>query len=373
MSAMFPLFGSLKDLVKLQHITTDNVVFRLHYQATVVFLCAFGIALSTRQFLGDPIHCTLPADEIKEAIIDSYCWIHSTFTLPGTVGLPIDTQVAYPGVDNYKPGDDTQYHAYYQWVCFVLIVQAAMFYIPRWLWSNWEGGKIEHLMLDLDKPMAEDSAKLKSRNKLCEYLYNSIGYQNSYAFKYFFCEILNFINVIGQIYFVNRFLDGQFTSYGADVIAFTEQDQEYRDDPMIKVFPRVTKCTFRRFGPSGDIQRHDSLCVLPLNIINEKIYVFLWFWFVILAILSTVALIYRLVILLLPKVRYAILKSRVKPADQDKLRDILRRTYIGDWFVLFMLGKNMDQMNFKEIVNKLHKKMVEDLKGDDEKTSTSMA
>jgi hypothetical protein len=27
-------------------------------------------------------------------------------------------------------------------------------------------------------------------------------------------------------------------------------------------------------------------CVLPINIINEKIYVFLWFWFIILSALT---------------------------------------------------------------------------------------
>ena len=57
---------------------------------------------------------------------------------------------------------------------------------------------------------------------------------------------------------------------------------------MSRVFPRVTKCTFRKYGPSGTIQRHDAQCVLPINIINEKIYVFLYFWFMVLAILTII-------------------------------------------------------------------------------------
>ena len=48
----------------------------------------------------------------------------------------------------------------------------------------------------------------------------------------------------------------------------------------------MTKCTFHKFGPSGTVQAFDGLCVLPLNIINEKIYVFLWFWFVTLAFIT---------------------------------------------------------------------------------------
>ena len=25
------------------------------------------------------------------------------------------------------------------------------------------------------------------------------------------------------------------------------------------------------------VQKHDALCMLPINVVNEKIYVFLWF------------------------------------------------------------------------------------------------
>lgn len=47
---------------------------------------------------------------------------------------------------------------------------------------------------------------------------------------------------------------------------------------MDRVFPKVAKCTFHMSGASGSLETHDGLCVLPLNIFNEKIYIFLWFW-----------------------------------------------------------------------------------------------
>ncbi len=34
---------------------------------------------------------------------------------------------------------------------------------------------------------------------------------------------------------------------------------------------QVTKCSFQKFGASGTIERLDGLCVLPINIINEKV------------------------------------------------------------------------------------------------------
>ena len=68
---------------------------------------------------------------------------------------------------------------------------------------------------------------------------------------------------------MDRFFDGAFLTFGLEVIAFAEQDQEDRLDPLIYVFPRMTKCTFHKFGTSGEVEKHDALCLLPLNIVNE--------------------------------------------------------------------------------------------------------
>ena len=47
-----------------------------------------------------------------------------------------------------------------------------------------------------------------------------------------------------------------------------------------QVFPRLTKCTFYRFGAGGSLERFDALCVLSINVVNDKIYLTVWFWYI---------------------------------------------------------------------------------------------
>merc|ERR1712203_73650 len=138
----------------------------------------------------------------------------------------------------------------------------------------------------MNVPIVDSDTKKERIQILIDYFTDTRHNHNSYTFRFYLCEMLNFINVVGQIFFMDFFLGGEFTTYGTDVIAMTERQQEDRDDPMSRVFPKVTKCTFHKFGPSGTVEKFDGLCVLPLNIINEKIYVFLWFWFVLLSLLT---------------------------------------------------------------------------------------
>lgn len=114
-----------------------------------------------------------------------------------------------------------------------------------------------------------------------------------YAIRYWACECLCLVNIIVQLYLMNLFFAGEFLTYGFRVMSFSEENQDDRVDPMIYVFPRVTKCTFHKYGASGTIQTHDSLCVLPLNIVNEKTYIFIWFWYMVLAQMLALLVIFR--------------------------------------------------------------------------------
>ena len=65
--------------------------------------------------------------------------------------------------------------------------------------------------------------------------------RGTYFMKFVFCEVLNLVNVLGQIYFTDLFLGFQFTQFGRDVLSQSELDLNTREDPMHRVFPKVAK------------------------------------------------------------------------------------------------------------------------------------
>lgn len=185
--------------------------------------------------------------------------------------------------------DEIKFHKYYQWVCIVLFFQATLFYIPGYLWLSREGKRMSALTLNLNSSIVNMEYAGDKMKIISKYFEDNFWRHNSYAWRFFICEILNFSNVFGQIYFMNFFWMMNFFHYGINVFKAIHQQPEIRDDPMSRIFPKVTKCSSHKYGPSGTLQKLDGLCVLSLNIINEKIYVLLWLWFFILGILSSLS------------------------------------------------------------------------------------
>jgi hypothetical protein len=80
---------------------------------------------------------------------------------------------------------------------------------------------------------------------------------------------------------------------------------------------------------TGTIQKHDALCILALNILNEKIFIFLWFWFIFLSVLSGLALLYSTVIVVLPSIRETILKRRFRFGTPTGVSSFVDKTQVG--------------------------------------------
>ena len=81
---------------------------------------------------------------------------------------------------------------------YSFLLQAILFYIPRWLWKNWEAGKIQALMMDLDLGIISEAEKRSKKKLLLDYLYANLKNHNFWAYRYFFCELLSLANVIGE-------------------------------------------------------------------------------------------------------------------------------------------------------------------------------
>ncbi|KAL5236809.1 hypothetical protein ACI65C_004219 [Semiaphis heraclei] len=349
---MIDVFGSVRGLLKLDIVCIDNNIFRLHYKITVIMLVIFSLIVTTHQYVGDPIDCLVVG--VPTHIMNSYCWTHSTLIVDRKVRGRIGKYAVQPGVGPYLEGQDVvNYQKYYQWVCFVLFFQAVCFYIPRYVWKTFEGGRIRVLVSDLNDVMVDKERKSNSINQLVEYFTVNLHMHNLYAIWFFTCEVLNFVNVVGQMLFLNYFFEDEFRTYGLDAFRFVVMDPKERGDPMSRIFPKVTKCTFEKYGTSGTIQKFDGLCLLPLNVVNEKIYVFLWFWFLFIAVVSGFNLVYRTAVVISSKFRLLLLRKESHLSPWNELITINEKFKIGDWFILYQIGKNCEPGIFKDLVTNL--------------------
>ena len=204
---------------------------------------------------------------------------------------------------------------YYQWSPFILLIMALCFYFPRMIWrslNNKSGLDIERLVAEAMK--REQYESIEERNKIINYIANSIrlyieNRYNSltkipyhpkrslqrfcYTFTFWrhrhlssyivllftFVKFLFLFNSLIQIFLLNAFLGNDYHLFGFEIIGRLLRGLDWGES---KRFPRVTLCDFH-IREIGITHRYTVQCVLPINLFNEKIFLILWFWILLLA------------------------------------------------------------------------------------------
>ena len=141
-------------------------------------------------------------------------------------------------------------------------------------------------------------------------------------------DLLNLVNLILNILFLHWYLRGHFVDYGIEFISYQMEEiklpginrlipQKIKlfftcsgDDPFNLIFPKMTKCSLDMFGPSGSIINYDGLCVLPVNVLNEKIFLIIWTIFIPLLILSVIEQVVWLVFIVNPAIRLILSRQK---------------------------------------------------------------
>ena len=125
--------------------STESSINRLHYRLTSFFLLTFAVVITYLEYI-EKISCLRsPKSKIAVGTINTYCFIQSTFTLPKHFKINYGEEALLGvGTHNTKV-DEIKYHAYYQWVPFVLVLQSMMFYLPHHILKIWDGDKIKKI------------------------------------------------------------------------------------------------------------------------------------------------------------------------------------------------------------------------------------
>jgi len=108
---------------------------------------------------------------------------------------------------------------------------------------------------------------------------------------FLFSKLTYIVNVLGQLFVLNEVLSTRFSTFGVDMLSNLVSESDWTEDSYV-AFPRVTLCDFKIRGQDlGNVQTYTVQCVLPINLYNEKIYMFLWFWMIAVALASVVSFI----------------------------------------------------------------------------------
>ncbi|XP_053674606.1 innexin inx4-like [Anopheles nili] len=354
---MLEFVRPLQNILRIKPVNSTDLVWRLHCRVTVCLLLFATLLLSARQYFGNPIDCVTGPGVVSGSTMNDFCWIMGTyissdpnFVLESTDLVKINAKIGH------IPESERSYQKYYQWVVFILALQACLFTLPNILWKAWEGGRLQALCDGLTTPIVPEQWNQSRKKDLVAYLVAECPQlYRTYLMRYCFCMVLNFGNVVLNIFLLNTIFSGFWMNYHPAVKALLSFDFPSWNRYNSQVFPKLAKCDFHFVGPSGSKQNRDGLCLLPLNVVNEKIFAFIWLWFLALMVLSALNLLYWIVLLCSKNFRIWVLTSQVQPMRSTDVTWALKDRGIGKWFLLLQLCRNLNPIAGRELLMSMAK------------------
>ena len=375
MSILFEAVEPMAQVVHHFNRFDEDGVDRLNHKYSTIIFCILAIVVTTNQYVGEIIKCWAPA-QFPDSWVEytnSICWISNTYYIPmselNIIKAPRKEIV------------------YYQWVPLVLFLQAFMFYLPSVHWSVLN----RSIGMDINKVVTTlrqlEHINPESRDKVTKFLIKHIDrslkytreirqgtcarfkqrmaqcgcfcgkrYGNFLITVYLVTKMLYLGDAIIQLYMMNYFLGTDYLFYGVDVLRDLSSTGDYRES---KRFPRVTLCDFLVRSMARN-QPHTVQCTLPVNLFNEKIFIFVWFWLVMLAFLNLLSLVYWLWIAFTTNRRgyiktYLKVFERYKKHEDHSKLNAFSNTYLRQdgHFLLRMVGKNTNEVVVSELVTAL--------------------
>nr|CDS27457.2 innexin unc 9 [Hymenolepis microstoma] len=310
----------------------EDFADKFNFIFTVVVLSLCTVIITAKSYLLKPIACYISTEVGGTNLlnyVENYCWVQGTIPISYSNKMPSNDE-EWADLENVKI-------LYYQWVPFVLGLQCCLFYVPRLIWQaicyNRTGTDLENLVSQAMTAMHADEksrkgaientaaaiedllfqcqkrAQLSKRstfdggrsgtdsegeNMLVRsngsHIRKNMGAQaanlrlmskrrgNYIVISYLIIKILYLVNGLGQMFLMQHFLGFNSTTspvFGLSVLRNIINGQDWQ---MTQIFPRVGFCYAELKILGVRVNGVTAQCALPVNMLNEKLYIFLWWW-----------------------------------------------------------------------------------------------
>lgn len=383
----------------------DNYIDRMSYYYTNMFLLFYAMLSVSEEWFKFPVKCFCPVTFTPEEVVyaNHVCWIEKMYFVPWNRTIPSDYDIRQLEMQIQ----------YYQYVPVTCLMLAFLFYFPRLVWkqcTNSSGLKLKRLIdmalsyqledantLQLNElkyqyglittdPYSEERRKdivktlteyidlycmkaepfragilPKLRERFGTLCYLGVGrhYGNFFPALQMGVRALYFLNAFGQLCFLNAFIGNDFAFYGYEVLKrFFEGEEHYIGTSR---FPIVTLCDLE-IRRMFTFYRYTIQCVVPINIFNEKFFLFLWCWLVVLSLLSVVNLFVTFGLFVTPHWNLSFLKKYLAMNDiysrgDKSMRIPIRRFYNhlkqDGVFILRLLAQTTNTVVVSEVIREL--------------------
>uniref|UniRef100_A0A914YSG1 Innexin n=1 Tax=Panagrolaimus superbus TaxID=310955 RepID=A0A914YSG1_9BILA len=193
--------------------------------------------------------------------------------------------------------------SYYRWVPLILLCQGCSFYLINILWEFLIKKSVincEEIVNYAQECNLKDKNRETKLSNISQHIFDLFQYEfpanpkfynNGYCMATFYLifKFLNLINCCLNLWLLESFLGNDFLPYG--FTAFLNIFNSLKRNELTR-FPRVIMCDFN-IRTMANENNKTVQCVLMMNMINEKIFLFFYFWLWFLAIVTFINLFYH--------------------------------------------------------------------------------